>query len=103
MAIGDINKYGFAIEAAESIARVISRFAIFESIYLHRRVTATNTMKALESAVVRMYTSTLIYLARTKRYFDQNTASMFQTECIRARLTSCRTHFAVDYQAAGRI
>lgn len=56
VAIGDINMYGFAIEAAENIARVISRFAILENIYLHRRVIATITMKALESAVVRMYT-----------------------------------------------
>lgn len=79
MAIGDINKYGFVIEAAENIARTISKFAVFEKIYLRRRAATMGSVEALAEAVVRLYASTLEYLANAKRYFDQNTASMYQT------------------------
>lgn len=77
VAVSDINKFDFVVEAAETIAHSISRFTIFESIYLHRHSVMTKSVQALEEALVRLYASTLVYLARAKQYFEQNTASMF--------------------------
>lgn len=74
VAVSDINKFDFVVEAAETIAHSISRFTIFESIYLQRHSVMTKSVQALEEALVRLYASTLVYLARAKQYFEQNTA-----------------------------
>ena len=79
MAVGDINKFNFVVEGAEKIAYTISRFAIFERIYLHHATPVIDSAKALEEGLVRLYASIFVYLARSKRYFDQNTASPFCT------------------------
>ena len=75
MAVGDINKFGFVVEGAEMIAYSISRFAIFEETYLHHTNSSMESVKALEEAMIRLYASIFVYLARAKKYFDQKTAS----------------------------
>lgn len=47
-----------------------ARYRLVEMIYLGR---ITETTKQLEQAVVQLYASMLLYLAKAKRYFDQNT------------------------------
>ena len=53
------------------IARMISRYTIFEDVYLHRASKAT---QELHEALVRLYTTILLYLSKAKQYFDQNSA-----------------------------
>lgn len=74
-AVSDINKFAFAVEGAETIARSISRHATLEQIYLRYDTLATRAVKGLEDALVRLYAAILIYLAKTKRYFDEPTPS----------------------------
>ena len=71
IAISDIAKFGFVVEGAEVIARMISRYAIFEDIYLHRTSKAT---QELRDALVLLYTTMLLYLSKAKRFFEQNSA-----------------------------
>ena len=81
-AVGDIVKFDFVVEGAESIARMIGRYAIFEDIYLRRPSKAS---EGLENALVRLYSTILMYQSKAKSFFDQSSAkrilgSVFVTE-----------------------
>lgn len=69
IAVGDIVKFDFVVEGAESIARMIARYAIFEDIYLRRTSKAS---KELEVALVRLYSTILTYQSKAKSYFEQS-------------------------------
>lgn len=77
IAVSDINKYAFTVEGAETIARTISRYGTFEQIYLRHQKMTTKAIKELETALVKLYATTLIYFTRMKQYFEQGTASEF--------------------------
>lgn len=71
VAVGDIDKFDFVVEGAESIARMIARYAIYEDIYLR------HTSKAsveLENALVRLYSTILSYQSKAKSFFDQSSS-----------------------------
>ena len=69
IAVGDIVRFDFVVEGAESIARMIGRFAIFEEIYLRRTSKASVD---LEHALIRLYSLILTYLSKAKSFFDQS-------------------------------
>ena len=71
VAISDIVKFDFVVEGAESIARMLGRYAIFEEIYLRR--TSKASME-LENALVRLYSTILMYESKAKRFFDQSSS-----------------------------
>ena len=71
IAVSDITKFDFVVEGAEVIARMISRYAIFEDVYLQH---ASNATKELQHALIRLYSAILIYLSKAKQFFDQNSA-----------------------------
>lgn len=82
VAVGDIVKFDFIVEGAESIARMLARYAIFEDIYLRR---ISKASKELENALVRLYSTILIYQSKAKSFFDQSSLtriprSVFVTE-----------------------
>ena len=88
IAIGDIVKFGFVVEGAESIARMLVRYAVFEQIYLRRTSKASTE---LENALVQLYSTILMYQSKAKHFFDENTAkrilrSAFVTEDEMGRL-----------------
>ena len=60
------------MQGAESIARMIARYRIFEMLYLKHQSLAREN---LEKALIKLYASILLYLARAKRYFQERTAS----------------------------
>ena len=74
IAVNDINKFAFVVEGAESISRMISRYAIFEDICLLRK---SATVTELEKALTRLYASIILYFLKVKIFFEQNTASEF--------------------------
>ncbi len=76
IAVSDINKFAFIVEGVETIAHTISRYAIFEQIYLGRVKTATHAMRGLKEALVRLYAVILKYLSKAKSYLEENTASV---------------------------
>lgn len=82
VAVGDIVKFDFLVEGAESMARMIGRYAIFEDIYLRR---ASKAPIELEDALVGLYSAILVYQSKAKSFFDQRSAkriirSTFVTE-----------------------
>ncbi|KAF6225376.1 hypothetical protein HO173_012760 [Letharia columbiana] len=82
VAVGDIVKFDFVVEGAESISRMIERYAIFEDIYLRRTSKASIE---LENALVRLYSTILVYQSKAKSFFDQSSPkrvsrSVFVTE-----------------------
>ena len=82
VAVGDIVKFDFVVEVAESIARIIGRYAIFEDIYLRR---ISKASKELENAIVRLYSTILMYQSKARSFFDQSSPkrilrSVFITE-----------------------
>ena len=82
IAVGDIVKFGFVVEGAESMARMIARYAVFEQIYLR---STSKASRGLENALVQLYSTILMYQSKAKHFFDENTAkriirSAFVTE-----------------------
>lgn len=68
IAVSDMVKFGFGVEGAEVIARMISRYAIFEDLYLHRTSKAT---RELQDALVRLYRTILLYLSKAKIFLSR--------------------------------
>lgn len=58
------------VESVEAMARIISRYAIFEDIYLRHPSPAT---KKLKEALVGLYAAILLYLSKVKAFFQQST------------------------------
>ena len=88
IAVGDIVKFGFVVEGAESIARMIGRYAVFEEIYLRSTSKASTE---LENALVQLYSTILMYQSKAKYFFEQSSAkriirSVFVTEDEMGRL-----------------
>ncbi len=50
------------------IARLISRFSIFQHIYLKPTLLAS---KDLEEALIRLYAAIMLYLSKAKSFFEQ--------------------------------
>lgn len=73
VAVSDIVQFGFVVEAAELIAHVISRYAIFEEVFLCQASKAT---QELQGALIRLYTAILLYLAKAGEFFQQSTAKL---------------------------
>ena len=69
IAVSDIVKFGFVVEGAESIARMIGRYAVFEQIYLRSRSKASTE---LENALIKLYSTILMYQSKAKHFFDQS-------------------------------
>src|SRR5205814_10309464 len=59
------------LEGMERTAYLVSRYAIFEELYLHNQL---SSFDGLERALVELYTTVLLYLSKARRYYDQNTA-----------------------------
>lgn len=82
VAVGDIVKFDLVVEGAESISRMIGRYAVFGDIYLRRTSKASIE---LENALVRLYSTILVYQSKGKSFFDQSSPkrvsrSVFVTE-----------------------
>ena len=69
IATGDIARFDFLVAGLESIARMITRYAIFEDVYLAR---CSEASKELEQALISLYAVILTYLLKAKAYFEQS-------------------------------
>ena len=62
------------VEGMELISNLITRYAIFEDLYLQRTSTVVDQ---LSQSLVNLYAAVLKYLSEARRYYSQNTASAF--------------------------
>jgi len=63
--------FGSTVESLEVVSHLITRYAIFEDVHMHRNTAATTE---LEPALTGLYAKILIVLAKAKRYFQTPTA-----------------------------
>jgi hypothetical protein len=64
------------VEGVEHVSNVITRYTIFEKLYLRRNDTAAADGQ-LKQSITRLYSAILEYLAKAARYYNRNTASAF--------------------------
>lgn len=64
-------------EAVQNIASLITRYHIFEQLYLRNNI-VTKIKDQLSDALVKLYTAILKYLSKARRYYDQSTTSMLK-------------------------
>ena len=62
------------VQGMELVSNLITRYAIFEDLYLQRISTVADQ---LSQSLVNLYAAVLKYLSETRRYYSQNTASSF--------------------------
>ena len=67
------------IESLEAVSHLITRYAIFEELYLQRESAARNE---LEDMVVRLYAEVLTFLAKAKKYLQSSATSKKPTRTI---------------------
>jgi hypothetical protein len=72
-AVSDQRAFGDTVESLETIARLVTQYAVFESLYLGK---TTRIQGEMEGALVVLYAEVLKYLARAKLYFQKSTAGM---------------------------
>lgn len=76
MAVSDKHVFGATIEGLEVISHLITRYAIFEDLYLQRDIAARGE---LEVMLTGLYAEALIYLAKARKYFRTSTIGEWQT------------------------
>jgi hypothetical protein len=74
--VSDAHIFGSTIEGLETVSHLITRYAIFESVHLQRKTAAATE---IEPVLTKMYAEMLVFLARSKKYFQTPTASEWYT------------------------
>ncbi|KAL3471968.1 hypothetical protein BJX99DRAFT_262791 [Aspergillus californicus] len=74
IAINDTNLFGAMIQGVDAIAKMITRYAVFETIYLGVRSAPTAADEQLRSSLTRLYAAVLTFLGKALHYYNQNTA-----------------------------
>ena len=72
-AVSDQRAFGNTVESLETIARLVTQYAVFESLYLGK---TTRIQKEIEGELVALYSEILKYLARATLYFQKSTVGM---------------------------
>jgi len=65
--------YGATIEGLETISCLITRYAIFENLYMQHNTAARDQLKA---ALTSLYAEVLRFLGKATKYFNTSTMGM---------------------------
>ena len=72
-----MEKVGFIVAGVEMLSRMITRYAIFENLYLDR---ANQGSKELKNGLTSLYASILLYLSKAKRFLEDSRLSKYRYE-----------------------
>jgi HD superfamily phosphohydrolase len=72
-AIAEQQTFDAILEGMERISNLISRYAIFEDLYLHPQL---KSYTGLERALTELYRRVLKYLSKAKRFYSKSTSGM---------------------------
>ena len=72
LGVSDAQTFGAMIETLETVSRLITRYAMFEELYLRR---ASAVRAELLEALTVLYTEILTVLANANKYFRTSTLS----------------------------
>ena len=71
--MSDQRAFGNTVESLETIARLVTQYAVFESIYLGK---TTGIQREMVGELMALYSEILKYLARATLYFQKSTVSL---------------------------
>ena len=86
IAVNDCQIFGKMVESLEVISSIVTRYTEAEARVLIRTSNLTNQLSA---AIVKLYGSSLRFLAQAYRYYGQNTLSKISVTRIFRRLEKC--------------
>ncbi|KAH8817009.1 hypothetical protein F5884DRAFT_748483 [Xylogone sp. PMI_703] len=84
-AVNDSQIFGAMIEGLEVTANLISRYSLFEALYLQSDSSATNRLRR---SLVSVYASILIFLGKTLHFYNQNVAARFAKSLVKVNDTT---------------
>jgi hypothetical protein len=71
VAVNDSQMFSAMVEGMELVLRLITHYAIFESLYLKTTVGAAAVVKGqLTEALLKLYAAILSYLSKARWYYD---------------------------------
>ncbi|KAJ5370546.1 uncharacterized protein N7496_006638 [Penicillium cataractarum] len=73
LTINDSSIFGAMLQGVDTIAKMITRYAIFEGIYLVSQI-LTPAENQLAQSLTRLYASILVFLGKALHYYSKNTA-----------------------------
>ena len=79
MAVNDSWVFGAMAEGMELVSNLITRYAIFEKLYLRTVTGSVEEVAAqdqLSQAILKLYIAVLKYLSNARHYYDCHTAGM---------------------------
>lgn len=79
VAVNDKKTFEELIESLEAVSHLITRYAIFEELYLQLESAARHE---LEDMIVRLYAEVLTFLAKARRYLQSSATSKKSTRTI---------------------
>ena len=79
VAVNDKKNFEELIESLEAVSHLITRYAIFEELYLQRESAARHE---LEDTIVRLYAEILTFLAKARKYLQSSATSKKSTRII---------------------
>jgi hypothetical protein len=74
MTVNDSQTFGTMAEGVEFVSNLITRYTIVEQLYLQKPSAAKYQ---LTQAILRLYSTVLIYLSKAKSYYQRNIFSSF--------------------------
>jgi hypothetical protein len=74
MTVNDSQTFGAMAEGVELVSNLITRYTIVEQLYLQKPSAAKDQ---LTQAILRLYSTVLIYLSKAKSYYQRNTFGAF--------------------------
>lgn len=78
MGIDENKSFGSMLEGIEEVSNLISRYAIFELLYLQQKPAVIAESKdQLTLSLVSLYTAVLQYLCKASQFYMQTTPSEF--------------------------
>jgi len=75
--VNDAETFGSMAEGLEHVSNLITRYAIFENLYLQVDSAVDDQ---LADAIVRLYTAILTYLSKASRYYHLNAGGSSRTK-----------------------
>lgn len=78
LSINDCQTFGSMLEGLEYVSNLVSRYTIFELLYLKPNLASTAAAKdQLALCLLRLYTAVLQYLSQASHYYARGTVSVF--------------------------
>lgn len=98
LTINDSSIFGAMLQGVDAIAKMITRYAIFEGIYLESHV-LTPAETQLAESLTKLYASILVFLGKALHYYSKSTAMRFAKSAVSFSENSVDDFLSEVYEA----